>query len=112
MVSPLDWLATVSQPFIVALLGLVAWYLKKGYNQMEQIKSDNKFFHKAIKGDEQLGYPGLMNRTNTTKQRLNTVIRNQKEIHENLEEYGVVDGTDVTPADEVNGPNPTIEDIE
>jgi hypothetical protein len=112
MVSPLDWLATVSQPFIAGLLALVAWYLKRGWRELREIKQDNQFFHRAIKGDERLGYPGLMDRTNTTKQRLNTVIKNQKKMHDNLEEYGVVDEDEVQHPEEINGPNPSFEDIE
>lgn len=78
---------------------------------MEEIKEDNEFFHKAIEGDDDLGYPGLMKRTNRMKENQNDIIRNQRRMHDRLTEYGVVDGDMVHP-DEVNGPNPRVEDLE
>ena len=111
MVSPLEWLATVSQPFIVALLGLVSWYLKRGYATMQEIKSDNRFFHKALKGDDRLAYPGLIKRTNKMKQNQNTIARNQRQMYQSLNEYGVVK-EDIDPPEEVNGPNPSVDDLD
>ena len=110
MVSPLEWLATISQPFIVALLGLVAWYLRRGYATMQEIKADNQFFHKALKGDDRLGYPGLIKRTNKMKQNQNTIAQNQRNMYQSLNEYGVVKD-EIDPPVEVNGPDPDVEDL-
>ncbi len=109
MVEPLDWLATVSQPFIVALLGVGGWYARKAVKTMNEIQDENRFFRKAIQGDDSLGYPGLMDRTNKMKDNVNQLSQNQQQIADELQEYGITG--DIDPPGEINGPDPKVEEF-